>query len=91
MHGEGLPCKPNSRESRGATEEDNGGPPVTLSPRQLEVLRWMAQGKTGWEVAVIMDCSEATVNYHLKQAFRKLDVTNKVQAVSRAMSLGFLY
>ncbi len=50
----------------------------------------MAQGKTGWEVAVIMNCSEATVNYHLKQVFRKLHVTKKVQAVSRAMALGVL-
>lgn len=75
----------------GAEDQDTPcDPPITLSPRQLEVLRWMAQGKTGWEVAVIMDCSEATVNYHLKQVFRKLNVTNKVQAVSRAMSLGFL-
>jgi len=74
----------------GATDEDQGRGPITLSPRQLEVLRWMARGKTGWEVAIIMNCSEATVNYHLKQVFRKLHVTKRVQAVSRAMALGVL-
>lgn len=63
---------------------------MRLSARQLEVLEWMARGKTSWEASVIMRCSEATVNYHLKQVFRKLDVTNKVQAVSRAMAKGML-
>jgi LuxR family transcriptional regulator, quorum-sensing system regulator LasR len=61
-----------------------------LSARQYEVLAWSAQGKTCWETAVLMQCSEATVHYHLKQVFRKLDVVNKTQAVSRAMAEGIL-
>jgi len=61
-----------------------------LSPRQLEVLTWTAQGKTTWETSVIMRCTEATVNYHLKQVFRKLEVSNKTHAVSRAFNLGLM-
>jgi DNA-binding CsgD family transcriptional regulator len=64
--------------------------PIQLSPRQREVLTWTAQGKTTWEIAVIMQCAEATVNYHLKQIFRKLEATNKPHVVSRALSLGLL-
>jgi DNA-binding CsgD family transcriptional regulator len=63
---------------------------VQLSPRQCEVLIWTAQGKTTWETSVIMKCTAATVNYHLKQVFRKLDASNKTHAVSRAMSLGLI-
>jgi DNA-binding CsgD family transcriptional regulator len=64
--------------------------PPRLSVRQLEALRWTAQGKTSWEAAVIMRCTEATVNYHLKQVFRKLEVVNKTHAVSKALDLGLL-
>ena len=63
---------------------------VRLSSRQREVLIWTAQRKTTWETSMIMKCAEATVNYHLKQVFRKLRVTNKIHAVSRAVSLGLI-
>jgi len=63
---------------------------VRLSPRQREVLNWTAQGKTTWETSRIMQCTEAAVNYHLKQIFRKLQATNKTHAVSRAMKLGLI-
>ena len=62
--------------------------PGRLSPRQREVLQWTALGKTTWETSVIMNCAEATVNYHLKQIFRRLGVNNKTHAVSRAIELG---
>ena len=53
------------------------GSPVRLSPRQREALMWSAEGKTTWETSVIMKCTEATVNYHLRQVIRKLEATNK--------------
>jgi DNA-binding CsgD family transcriptional regulator len=61
-----------------------------LSPRQTEVLRWTAEGKTSWEISVIMRCTEATVNYHLKKLFVKLDAANKTHAVSKAFIFGLL-
>lgn len=63
---------------------------IRLSRRQEEVLKWTAQGKTSWETSVILQCAEATVNYHLKQVFRKLGVTNKPHAVSKALRLGLI-
>jgi DNA-binding CsgD family transcriptional regulator len=66
------------------------GSPVRLSPRQREVLMWSAEGKTTWETSIIMKCTEATVNYHLRQVIRKLDATNKTHAVSRALHLGLI-
>jgi LuxR family quorum-sensing transcriptional regulator LasR len=64
--------------------------PTKLSARQQEVLKWTALGKTSWETSIIMNCSVMTVNYHLRQVFRKLSATNKAHAVSIAMSLGLL-
>jgi DNA-binding CsgD family transcriptional regulator len=61
-----------------------------LTPRQRETLEWSAQGKTCWETSVIMACTPATVNYHLKQIFKKLEVTNKAHAVFKAAELGIL-
>ena len=66
------------------------GSPVRLSPRQREVLSWSAEGKTTWETSVIIKCTEATVNYHLRQILRKLEATNKTHAVSRALHLGLI-
>jgi LuxR family transcriptional regulator, quorum-sensing system regulator LasR len=66
------------------------GSSVRLSPRQREVLMWSAEGKTTWETSIIMKCTEATVNYHLRQVIRKLDATNKTHAVSRALHLGLI-
>lgn len=67
-----------------------GAASIRLTPRQREALSWTAQGKTTWETSVIMRCSEATVNYHLRQIMKKLEAANKAHAVSRAISLGLI-
>jgi len=59
-----------------------------LSPREVECLRWTANGKTAWEVAQICKISENTVNFHLKNSMAKLGVHSKTHAVAKAMSLG---
>jgi DNA-binding CsgD family transcriptional regulator len=56
----------------------------TLSPREREVLRWLKLGKTSWDISVILRISERTVNYHVANILRKLEVTNRLQAVSEA-------
>jgi DNA-binding CsgD family transcriptional regulator len=61
---------------------------VKLSPRELECLRWTADGKTAWEIAKILGISENTVNFHLKNSMAKLDVHSKTHAVAKAVTLG---
>jgi LuxR family quorum-sensing transcriptional regulator LasR len=63
---------------------------INLSPQQQEILKWTAAGKTTWETSVIMRCTEANVNYHLKQLFGKLQANNKTHAVSKAIQLGLI-
>jgi len=61
-----------------------------LNTRELEVLRWTMHGKSAPVTAQIIGLSAATVNYHLQNAMRKLNVGSKHQAVTLALSMGLL-
>lgn len=61
-----------------------------LLPRQLEILKLTMEGKSAWVVGTLLGISENTVNYHMKQLFKQLDVSSKQAAVLRAMELGLL-
>lgn len=61
-----------------------------LTKREVDVLSWTAQGKTAWEVGVILGMSEKTANFHLGNAMRKLGVNSKHQAVLRCVAVGVL-
>lgn len=61
-----------------------------LTPREIEVLKWTADGKTSGEVSGILAVSENTVNFHVKNAVAKLQTANKTAAVVRAAMLGLL-
>lgn len=66
---------------------EEGKSHAVLSPREFEVLHWLKRGKTSWEIAQILGISERTVNYHINNILRKLDATNRSQAVSEAANL----
>ncbi|AFJ56005.1 autoinducer binding domain-containing protein [Pseudomonas fluorescens] len=62
-----------------------------LNDSELQVLDWSAKGKSIWEIAKIIDTPERTVKYHLLNTYRKLEASNKTQAVSNALKLGLLH
>ncbi len=59
-----------------------------LTPAELEILRWASEGKTVWEISQIRATSEATVKFHLRNIYGKLQVTNRVQAMNEAARQG---
>jgi LuxR family quorum sensing-dependent transcriptional regulator len=61
-----------------------------LTPREREILRWAADGKTSWEVSVILNISERTVKFHLIQASHKLNAANRTAAVAKALARGLI-
>jgi LuxR family transcriptional regulator len=63
---------------------------ISLTARQIEVLRWTADGKSSAQVARILDLSEHTVHFHVKNAIARLGAANKLAAVARATRLGLL-
>ena len=64
--------------------------PSPLSMRELEVVRWTAQGKTSVEIGRILSLSDHTVNAHMTNAIKKLDCVNRTQLVAKAIRLGLI-
>ncbi|HJW04473.1 MAG TPA: LuxR family transcriptional regulator [Azospira sp.] len=62
-----------------------------LTARERECLTWVAVGKTSWEISQILRIAERTVIFHINNAARKLDTTNRTQAVARAMTCGLIH
>jgi DNA-binding CsgD family transcriptional regulator len=62
----------------------------SLTPRELEALRWTMDGKTAWEVGAIMHISERTAVLHLQNAMHKLGCINKHTAVLKAIRMGLM-
>jgi LuxR family transcriptional regulator, quorum-sensing system regulator BjaR1 len=56
-----------------------------LSAGERDVLTWIALGKSTWEISSILKISENTVEWRLKQAFRKLNAVSRTQAVVAAL------
>jgi DNA-binding NarL/FixJ family response regulator len=63
---------------------------ATLSDRELEVLRLVAQGETNRGVAARLFVSEATVKTHLLHIYTKLDVNDRAAAVAAAYERGLI-
>jgi DNA-binding CsgD family transcriptional regulator len=66
-------------------ERSRALPSIGLSPRESEVLAWVAQGKTNPEIGTILGLSVRTIQTHLDHIYRKLDVETRTAAVAKAM------
>ncbi|MEO1089072.1 MAG: LuxR C-terminal-related transcriptional regulator [Pseudomonadota bacterium] len=75
---------PRTPGGLGATYSDR------FSSREREILSWCAEGKSNWAIARILDISENTVRFHLKNAFRKLDATSRSAAINAALARGVI-
>jgi len=77
----GLNPAPLAEESRA---------PEVLTPREREILGWMAAGLQNKEIAQKLDLSLATVRNHVHNTLEKLDVHSKLEAVSLAFRNGWV-
>jgi DNA-binding CsgD family transcriptional regulator len=59
-----------------------------LTGREIECLRWVAQGKSDWDISAILNISESTVHWHIESAKRRLGVATRIQAVVGALHRG---
>ena len=69
---------------------DAPSPPIALTNREYQVLNWGAKGKSSWDIAQILGCTEATVNFHFSNIRRKLNVYSRGAAVCEALRLGLI-
>ena len=61
-----------------------------LTPKESEILAWIKEGKSTWEIATILGSSERTVKFHVGNLLRKLDATSRPHAVAKALEMGLL-
>lgn len=61
-----------------------------LTPREIEILGWTAQGKSRWEAGKILGISEETVKTHLEKARSKLGAANTTHAITIAFMRGLI-
>lgn len=69
---------------------DAGKEVYHLSPREREILKWVAAGKSNPDIATILGIGMPTVATHLKRIFAKLSVHDRVSAVLMAHKLGMV-
>jgi transcriptional regulator EpsA len=61
-----------------------------LSLREREILAWVREGKSNFEVGCILGISAMTVKNHLQRIYKTLGVSNRTHALSRCLALGLL-
>lgn len=60
-----------------------------LSDLQIEILGWMAKGKTNNEISSIVGRTERAIAYHVSEILSKIDVTSRAQAAAFYAAMGF--
>ncbi|MCK9919477.1 helix-turn-helix transcriptional regulator [Microbacteriaceae bacterium K1510] len=68
----------NSRRALGAKL-------YSLTAREVEVLTWVARGKSAWEIGEILNIAKRTVDEHVQTAVRKMGAVNRTHAVALAI------
>lgn len=63
---------------------------ISLSPRELDILRGIARGASNKEIAREHGIAETTVKIHVQHVLRKLEVSSRVHAAVMAIELGLL-
>ena len=63
---------------------------ISLTPRELEILEWMASPNTYKQIAAQLCVSEETIRSHAKSILEKMNQPNRAQAVLAAMRIGLI-
>jgi DNA-binding CsgD family transcriptional regulator len=58
---------------------------IMLTSREKEVLNWLKEGKTTWEISMILHRSERVVRFHVRNLLEKLNAVNRTHAVAIAV------
>jgi DNA-binding NarL/FixJ family response regulator len=70
--------------------DNRQGGPWSLTQRELEVIQLLAEGSTNGEISARLFISPKTTKNHLAAIFQKLEVTNRTQALVRAVVMGLV-
>jgi DNA-binding CsgD family transcriptional regulator len=75
---------------RRTVKYDHARTAEALSLREKEVLKWMTQGKSNWDISRILHISERTVHFHGQNIKQKLNASSRSHAVAIAVEAGII-
>jgi len=84
-----IPPELLNTSSADERKKENGSPQI-LTPRQIEVIRAVAEGKSNKQIAYELGLSEGTIKLHVTAILKLLNVNNRTGAVREAERLGVL-
>ena len=61
-----------------------------LSPKEREILGWLVKGKSASDIAAIVGAAVPTVNTHIQRLYAKMQVSDRVNCVAKAMALHYI-
>jgi DNA-binding NarL/FixJ family response regulator len=90
--GDGFVCPPSHRDALRAMSErgENGDARDPLSPRELEVVKLIAEAHTNRQIADVLNLSEKTVESHRANVLQKLGMRDRVELVRYAIRRGLV-
>jgi LuxR family transcriptional regulator, quorum-sensing system regulator BjaR1 len=77
------------RRIRDKTSPGGGG--LKLAPREIECIKWVAAGKTSWEIGMILGISAETVSDYLKSASKRLGTSSRAHLVAKSHRLKMIW
>lgn len=81
-----LMCMALSRYVADVYRQLTGFQRTTLTNRERECMRWIADGKTSWEIARLLGLTERTVNFHVQNCIHKTNSVNRSQAITKCIT-----
>ena len=80
----------HSRQATGPAARPAEAPDAPLTPREIEVLRLLAEGLANKNIAWKLNISEHTVKFHIASIFTKLNVSSRAEAVAIGIRQGVI-
>jgi DNA-binding CsgD family transcriptional regulator len=66
-------------------------PNIYLTPKEKEILTRVAEGKSDYDIGVIVDLTPSGVDFHMRNIFKKMQTNNRIYAAGKAIELGLIH
>lgn len=76
------------RKERLSSSTKSTSADLKLSPRENEIIKWIMEGKSTWEISAITNIGERTVKFHIDKILKKYGAVNRAHAVAIALTRG---
>ncbi|MCP5502737.1 MAG: response regulator [Leptospiraceae bacterium] len=63
---------------------------IQLTPKELQILKLITNGETAGEISETLDVTEATIRFHIRNIYKKLQVKNRVELLKKSERKGLI-